>query len=366
MKLAHWSLHVYRLPYVREVTWVYAAEDAGDYALLTLVSDDGLTGIAEGVIKPTRTGYSARSLSSALETVLLPQLHNVNLNDEEAVSRALARIPENRLGKAMVDNACWTLRAAAAEKPLWQLLGGRREVDLAYMVTRQPPAKMAAEAGEACARYGFRTLKIQGGQGRETDLRTIAEVRAAVRTAVGPEVSLYVDANGSYARAEAADYVRALADAGVMVAEDPCALAPDAGFESLQRASPIPILVDLSCTSAKDAELYAGRGVQALAAKPARIGLTEARAIDAVAAKCGARTALAVYYESALGTAISLSLAGALASARPMPCSHSFFLLLGAQVTKELPEIKDGKLQLPDEPALEKLVDWAAVKRLKL
>src|SRR5688500_3252131 len=160
MKLAHWSLHFYRLPYVREVTWVYAAESHGDYALLTLVSDNGLTGIAEGVIKPTRTGYSARSLASALETVVLPQLHKMNLNDEESLSRALARIPENRLAKAMVDNACWTLRAAAAQKPLWQLLGGSREVDLAYMVTRQTPSKMAAEAGEACARHGFRTLKV--------------------------------------------------------------------------------------------------------------------------------------------------------------------------------------------------------------
>ncbi len=362
MKLAHWSLHVYRLPSVREVTWVYAAEDSGDYALLTLVCDNGLTGIAEGVIKPTRTGTSARSLASVLETVVLPQLENLSLEDNESVSRALARIPENRLAKAMVDNACWTMRAAAAKKPLWQLLGGRREVDLAYMLTRQTPAKMAAEAGEACARHGFRTLKVQGGQGRDTDLRTLAEVRAAV----GPEVSLYVDANGSYARAEAADYVRSLADAGVMVAEDPSALAPDAEFESLQRASPIPILVDLSCTSAKDAELYAGRGVQALAAKPARIGLTEARAIDAVAAKCGARTALAVYYESALGTTLSLSLAGALASAKPMPCSHTFFLLLGAQVTKELPEISGGKLKLPDEANLERLVDWGAEKRLKI
>ena len=362
MKLAHWSLHVYRLPYVREIKWVYAAEDAGDYALLTLVSDSGLTGIAEGVIKPTRTGTTARSLAVALETVVLPQLHDLNLKDEEAVSQALARVPENRLAKAMVDNACWTLRAAAAQKPLWQLLGGRREVDLAYMLTRQSPSRMAAEAGEACARHGFRTLKVQGGQGRETDLRTLAEVRAAA----GPGVALYVDANGSYAREEAADYVRALADAGVIVAEDPCALAPDAAFESLQRASPIPILVDLSCTSAKDAELYAGRGVQALAAKPARIGLTEARAIDAVAAQCGARTALAVYYESAIGSVISLSLAGALASAKPLPCSHTFFLLLGAQVTKDLPVIKDGKLQLPEEASLEKLVDWQAVKRLKL
>jgi len=160
VKLAHWSLHVYRLPYVREVTWVYAAENSGDYALLTLVSDNGLTGIAEGVIKPTRTGYSARSLATALETVVLPQLENLSLEDSEAVSRALARIPENRLGKAMVDNACWTLRAAAAEKPLWQLLGGKREVDLAYMVTRQSPSRMAAEAGNPDTALAFLEARL--------------------------------------------------------------------------------------------------------------------------------------------------------------------------------------------------------------
>ena len=361
MKLAHWSLHLYRLPYVREVTWVYAAESHGDYALLTLVSDNGLTGIAEGVIKPTRTGYSARSLASVLETVLLPQLRNLNLTDEKAVSAALARIPENRLAKAMVDNACWTLRAAAARQPLWKLLGGRRDIDLAWILTRQAPAKMAAEAAEKCARHGFRTIKLQGGQGRETDLRTIGEVRSAV----GAEVAIYVDANGSYGREEAAGYVAALADAGVTVSEDPCALAPDAHFESLQRASPLPILVDLSCTSAQDATLYAGRGAKALAAKPARIGLSEARAIDAVAATSGARTALAVYYESALGTCISLSLAGALASPHLLPPSQSFFLLLKEHVGA-VPGIRDGVLTLPEEPNLEKLVDWQAVKRLKI
>ena len=362
MKLAHWSLHVYRLRYAREITWAYAAESSGDYALLTLAADNGLTGIAEGVIKPTRTGVSARSLAAALETVVLPQLHNLNLNDKEAVSRALARIPENRLARAMADNACWVLRAAAAGQPLWRLLGGKREVELAWMLTRQPPARMAAEAGEACARHGFRHIKVQAGQGRETDLRTLAEVRAAV----GPEVSLMVDANGSYARAQAAGYVQALADAGVSVAEDPCPLAADEHFEALQRASPIPILVDLACASSQDAELYAGRGAQALAAKPARVGLSEARAIDAVAASRGARTALAVYYESAIGSIISLSLAGALASPRPLPASHSFFLLLGAQVTRQLPEIRGGRLALPEEPELERLVDWAAVKRLKI
>jgi L-alanine-DL-glutamate epimerase-like enolase superfamily enzyme len=128
VKLGEWSLHFYRLPYVRDIQWVYAAENSGDYVLLKLVADSGASGIAEGVIKPTRSGYSPRSLAVALEDVILPQLRNVDLADAKAVTTALARVPENRLAKALVDNACWTLRAAAKGMPLWAMWGGSREV----------------------------------------------------------------------------------------------------------------------------------------------------------------------------------------------------------------------------------------------
>ena len=97
MKLGEWSLHFYRLPYVRDIQWVYAAENSGDYVLLKIVADNGAAGIAEGVIKPTRTGYSPRSLAVALEDVILPQLRQVDLTDARAVTTALARIPENAL-----------------------------------------------------------------------------------------------------------------------------------------------------------------------------------------------------------------------------------------------------------------------------
>jgi L-Ala-D/L-Glu epimerase len=120
---------------------VYAAESSGDYALLRIVADNGAAGIAEGVIKPTRTGYSARSLTVALEDVVLPQLRRVDLADAGAVAAALQKVPENRLAKAIVDNACWTLRAAVAGKPLWQMWGGQREVEMCWMVTRQSADK---------------------------------------------------------------------------------------------------------------------------------------------------------------------------------------------------------------------------------
>ena len=351
MKLAQWTLHFYRLPYRRPVTWAYAAESSSDYALLKLVADNGAVGIAEGVIKATRTGYSPRSLAATLEDVLLPLLRDVDLGDSAAVAKAFQWLDGNLAGRALIDNACWALRG---------LKGGGTEVPVTWIVTRRPPAEMAAEAADMVRRYGLRSLKLKGGQGRDTDLKVIAEVRKAV----GDGIELSMDANRAYPPEGIADYVRAIADAGVAVAEDPCAVAPDSAFERLQRECRIPLLVDFACVSRLDADLFLDRGARALMIKPGRIGLTEALEIDARCAARGVAVSLGMFYESALGTALSLQAAAALKSRRILPAEHSFFLLLTDQVAPG--EVKDGRYRLPEEPDLSRLVDWKAVEKYRI
>jgi L-alanine-DL-glutamate epimerase-like enolase superfamily enzyme len=360
VKLKTWSLDFYRLPYRREVVWAYAAESSSDYALLQLVADDGVVGVAEAVVKPARTGYSPRSLAATLEDVVLPRLRNVDLADAHAVRNVLLEVPENLNARALVDNACWSMRSAAAKEPLWRQWGGKAEVDLLWIVTRQKPALMAAEAEEMCRRHGLRTLKLKGGQGQDTDLKVIAEVRAAV----GPDVELSMDANRYYPQEGIASYVRAIADAGITVAEDPCALLPDSAFEKLQRECPVPLLVDFPCTSLDDARLFLDRGARSLMVKPGRVGISEAREIDALCAQRGATVSLGMYYDSALGTALTLQMAAALESRLVLPPEHSFFLMLTEQVAAG--EVKGGRYRLPDEADLSRLVDRAAVKRFKI
>jgi L-alanine-DL-glutamate epimerase-like enolase superfamily enzyme len=353
VKLESWSLHFYRLPYRKAVVWSNAEEDSGLYALLTLTAD-GLTGIAEGTIKNTWSGVSPRSLRGALEDVILPLVKEVDLLDDQAVYRALSRIPENRLAKGLVDNACWTLRALHSKQPLWKLLGNTQEVEVCWTVTRDTPAAMAKESVDYCQRYGFRTLKVKGGQAMKTDL----EALAAIRAAVGPGVALTVDANSAFTREEAPDYVKRIAQAGAVVAEDPSPLAPDAQFEALQKASPVPILVDASCTSARDAALYVARGVQAVSLKPGRVGISESiRVKETVGPQ--RQTALGIYAESALGTLVNLQLPAS------MPAEQSFFLVMDNHVTPP-PQIRNGRIALPQDPDLHSLVDWAAVNRFAI
>jgi L-alanine-DL-glutamate epimerase-like enolase superfamily enzyme len=361
MRIAEWSLHFCRLPYARPVRWFNSIEDGAVLALLRLVADDGAVGIAEAPLRPTWSGVSPRSLAAVLEDLLLPAAREIDIADAAAVSRQLARFPESFLAKMLIDNACWTLRAAAAAAPLWQVLGGAASVEVSWCVTRQPPEAMAREAAEIIAAYGFRALKIKGGQGIETDLAALRCIRAAV----GDGIDFYVDANAAYARDEAARYVRMIAGEGARVAEDPCPLQPDSRFAELVAKSTIPVLVDSSCASLKDAAQYLERGAKALSVKPGRIGISEAHRIAELAREKGANVCSGMYAESALGTLISLQFSGAL-QAPLVPAEQSFYLMMRDQILHAPLRIEGGCVRLPIAGRIDELVDWDKVARYRL
>jgi L-alanine-DL-glutamate epimerase-like enolase superfamily enzyme len=77
----------------------------------------------------------------------------------------------------------------------------------------------------------------------------------------------------------------------------------------------------------------------------------------AMAALRGATTAVGIYAESALGTLINLQQPGTMAA------EQTFFLTMTDQVSTLLPRIRDGRIELPEEPDLSKLVDWERVRR---
>ena len=363
MKISAWSLDFYELPYEREVVWANAIERSGLYALLKITDADGATGVAEGTIKATWSGVSPRSLAAAFEDFLMPKILGFECEGPAAILKRLEGIPENRLAKAMIDNAAWQIEAVRAGQPLWKLWGGARSVELTWAVTRQPPSAMAAEAAEVCGRYGFGTLKVKGGQGLAVDLAAMREIRAAV----GDKVILYVDANSAYPRSEALAYTHAIRDAGAVVSEDPAPLRPDAAFRALQVEAGVPILVDRTCTSAQDAEHYFDKGATAVSTKAGRIGFSEAREISTLAAARGARVALGLYAESALGTLISLQYGAAIpAGLRLVAAEQTFYLGMREQVVTAMPPVRQGRIELPPEADCSGWVDWDRVKRFAL
>lgn len=325
--------------------------------LLRLVSDTGAVGAGEITVKPTWCGATARSLITAIEEIFIPLLQTLDLDDPQTLRTRLDQIPENLAAKTLIDNACWDLYAAHHGKPLWRLWGGNSSVDLSWAVTRQAPAAMAEEAVAMVSQYGFRTLKVKGGQGIATDLAGIREIR----TAVGDDIELYLDANGAYAAAEVLSYAHAVADAGISVLEDPCPFIPDSLFKQLQHASPIPLLVDFGCWSPRDASLFIAQGAKALSVKPGRFGFSYSRRMQTIAQTSNCSIVAGLMGESALGTLAALQFAATIEE--PMlPAELTWFLAMNEQVVSSPILVSNGRTDLPHFSGLATLIDWQAVK----
>lgn len=354
MRLSDYELFSYALRYERPVRWSDITEHAAPLILLRLESDTGAVGVAEITPKPTWCGATARSVVAAIEDIFIPILARLDLTDVTTIRRALDGVPDNSAAKVLIDNACWDLNASAAGRSLWV---GNKRIELSWALTRQAPHLMAREAADMIVAYGFRTLKVKGGQGIDVDRAVMREVRAAI----GDDVRLYVDANGAYDAMEAGDYVRAMADAGAVMVEDPCSFAPDARFRALQAACPVPLLVDFGCTSLRDAALFIEQGAQALSVKPGRFGLTIAREMQQLAMQAGCAMVVGLMGESALGSLAGLQFACTIGSSA-LPVELSWFLAMQEQVVMIVPEIIDGHIELPKTASLASLVDWDAVK----
>lgn len=352
MRLATWSLRTYTLPYEHEVRWSDIVETGAQFLLLRLESDSGHAGVAEATIKPTWSGVSVRSLEAVIEDVFVPILRRSDLSDVEAVRERLDSIPENHAAKALVDNALHDLNAARTGKALWRRWEGRRKVAVSWAVTRQAPLAMAREAEAMIERHGLRTLKVKGGQGLDADVQAMREIRAAA----GSQVRLYVDANGAYPLSDAARYVATMAELGAEVVEDPCPLFPDAKFEALQKACPVPIMVDFGCASRRDAALFIERGARALSLKPGRFGLSDTQHMRDVAREAGCLMVVGLFGESALGTLAALQLASTLTEPA-LAAEVTWYLAMKRQILNYDLVIADGAIELPDVASCAGLVD---------
>jgi L-alanine-DL-glutamate epimerase-like enolase superfamily enzyme len=137
---------------------------------------------------------------------------------------------------AGIDIALWDLAARQAGLPLWRLLGGSRDRMPAY-ASGINPDRAEAQALKAKA-AGFRAFKLKIGFGGELDLANLA----ALRSRLGPDAPVAVDANQAWDIDEAIAMSRSLARHAPLWLEEPIAAdSPIEHWQRLAEASPIPL-----------------------------------------------------------------------------------------------------------------------------
>jgi L-alanine-DL-glutamate epimerase-like enolase superfamily enzyme len=150
--------------------------------------------------------------------------------------RNLGRPGVAAMAISAVDVALWDLKARLLGLPLVSLLGAAHDGAAVYGsggFTSYPQKRLQEQLG-GWAAAGIPRVKMKIGTHPEDDR---ARVRAA-REAVGPEVELFVDANGAYARKQALAFAETFTDLGVSWFEEPVSSDDLDGLRLLRDRAP--------------------------------------------------------------------------------------------------------------------------------
>jgi L-Ala-D/L-Glu epimerase len=325
----------YGLRRAAEAAW--GVLERREIAEVELRSLDGLVGRGEAAPLEPYDGVALGAVVAALD----------------AYSAVLRVLPE-RVERADVVDACAAERAlpqalAAVDMALWDLEGQRVGRPAARLISAQAPdavvingvigatdrATAASEAARA-AEAGLWCVKVKVGVGDD------AGRLAAVRAAVGAEVSIRLDANGAWRDPEVAlAQLDRLTSVGIELCEEPVH-----GAEALAEVtsrSPVPIAADESAGEV----LAAGPApVDLVCLKVSRCGGISGVLRDAETARAaGIDVYLASTLDGPVGIAAGLHAAAGLAAEHPLPpCGLA---TLGAFEEVEAPAVRDGSLPLP-------------------
>lgn len=348
--------------------------------LVRVSARDGLEGVGEIALE------TGPALDAPLASALAVALTGLDLEDGRATARRLAGLARRierdpvvallaggatstpaaigRAVRAGAETALLDLRGLASGRPVRDLLGtaGRPAVAVNGLITAVT-AEAAVREAAVLAAAGYRCLKLKVGHERTLD--ELVERVAAVRSAIGPEVRLRLDANGAWSEAGAIRALRALGGLELEYVEQP--VAARLGLAALGRVrhrSPVPIAADESVTGPPaGARLVAERAVDLLVLKPGRVGGPSPAleiAERAVAQDLG--VVVSTMFETGIGLASALHVAAAL----PGPDrAHGLGTaeLLVSDLLVGGPRVLKGRLAVPTGPGLGVRLDAAAIER---
>jgi L-alanine-DL-glutamate epimerase-like enolase superfamily enzyme len=196
-------------------------------------------------------GYTYADVSTAklIESKLAGIVHGRDAHAPRAAWDAMVRETRN-LGRpgitsmaiAAVDVALWDLHARLLGLPLCTLLGSVHDDVPVYGsggFTAYPLSRLAEQLA-GWADRGIPRVKMKVGSSPGEDP---GRVRAA-REAIGPNVELFVDANGAYSRKQALALAeRFHADARVSWLEEPVSSDDLAGLRLLRDRAPVGVVI---------------------------------------------------------------------------------------------------------------------------
>lgn len=282
--------------------------------VICLRTDTGLVGFGSAAPTPAITGETTESILGVLTHICQPLLVGLQSDEFWSLRHRLARmLAHNTSALAALDMALFDLEAQSAGMALHTFLGAHcSSLTSDLTISVGDPAQMAADALEAVQERGFGILKIKLGLEPEHD---VARVKA-IRAAVGPGVTLRLDANQGWAPKEAVRIIHTLEDAGVGLdlVEQPVRAADVKGLRYVTSRVATEVAADEAVMTPQDAVRVLSEGAaDVIVLKLLKAGgIAQTLKIAHIAEGFGVTCMMGCMLESKIGVSAAAALAASL------------------------------------------------------
>jgi L-alanine-DL-glutamate epimerase-like enolase superfamily enzyme len=322
-----------------------------DSVLVEVVDEDGMVGVGEAPQVWAVTGDSLAGARACIEGPLASVVRGRDPTDLHDLTRAVrAAVVGNGAAKAAVDVALHDLLARRLGVPLPVLLGGSTTRVRTDVTVSAGDEDSLVEAARSRSDEGFATLKLKVGTDAEADRRHVL----AVRRALGPEVTIRLDANQGWSARDAVRVIGSLEDAGanLELVEQPVRAHDLAGLAWVTDRVSTAVMADESVFSVRDlSAVIERRAADLVNVKLAKAGgLSPARTLLELARAHDMGTVVGSMMETSVGVGAAASLAAALGTTAVADLDAAWWAV-APPVTGGL-RYDGDVLVLPDEPGL--------------
>jgi L-alanine-DL-glutamate epimerase-like enolase superfamily enzyme len=210
-----------------------------DSTVVAIETDEGVTGYAECCpLGSTYLPSYAKGVRAGLAEIG-PHLIGQNPLALNQINRVMdSSLRGHPYAKAPIDIACWDILGKVTGQPVYMLLGGAMQEDVALYraISQESPEQMAAKI-EGYSAEGYTKFQLKVGGDANEDIERIRATRAILKKSD----ILVADANTGWTRHEAARVVGAVADLDVYI-EQPCMTYEES--VSIRRRTGLPFVLD--------------------------------------------------------------------------------------------------------------------------
>lgn len=349
------STQILDIPTIRPHRMSVATMNNQCLVLVRIKMSDGIEGIGEATTIGGLNygGESPESMKTNIDRYFAPLLIGQPANRLAALRQRINKaIKDNRFAKCAIETALYDAYAKRLGVPLSALFGGaiHNEISVAWTLASGDTQTDIAEAQQMldCKRHRIFKLKV-GMRAPKDDLKHIRDIRQAL----GDQVSLRIDVNQGWSETETVQMLRALADSGVELVEQPIHEKNLAGLQRLTSLGIVPIMADESLKGPEDGfALASAHCANVFAIKIEQAGgLQNARDLIAIAQSAD----IALYGGTMLEGSIATIAAAHLFSTIPrLEWGTEMFgpLLLKDEILATPLDYSDFTLKIPTGPGL--------------